>query len=59
MKSTLRMLARRMSEPSSWAGVGALFALVGLHLTNVELGYVVNIGVGISGLMAFFLPEEK
>ena len=59
MKSTIRMLARRFSEPSSWAGLGALIALTGVHLSAIEVGYFINIGVGVCGLMAFFIPEEK
>ena len=58
-KDTIIMLANRFKEPSSWAGLGAIFALVGLHMSAVEVGYIVNIGVGVCGLLAFFLPEMK
>ena len=59
MKSIVAGLANRFKEPSSWAGLGALMALAGLHMSATEVGYIVDIGMGASGLLAFFLPEKK
>lgn len=58
-ESIVSGLANRFKEPSSWAGIGALMALAGLHVSAANVGYIVDIGVGVSGLLAFFIPEKK
>ena len=58
-KSKIAAIANRFKEPSSWAGLGMLATLLGLHLSSVEVGYIVDIGMGICGLTAFFMPEVK
>ncbi len=58
-KLSVLFVANRFKEPSSWAGLGALLALVGLNMTGVELGYLVNIGTGLCGLVAVLIPEKK
>lgn len=57
-KAVISGLANRFKEPSSWAGLGTLIALAGLNMSPIELGYIVNIGVGVAGLVAFFMPEK-
>lgn len=57
-KATLMALVNRFKEPSSWAGLGALMALAGFKMSGVEVGYIVDIGVGVCGLLAFFIPEK-
>lgn len=59
MESTISKLANRFKEPSSWAGLAALAALLGV---NVDAGVIQDIGLigaGVAGLVAFFLPEKK
>ena len=58
MKSTISGLAARFSEPSSWAALGGLLLMV--HI-NVDPGLLKSIGLagaGLSGILAFFLPEK-
>ena len=53
----MKTLIKRLKEPSSWAAIFAALAAVGL---NIEPGLIQNItaaGAGVSGLVAFFLPE--
>jgi hypothetical protein len=57
-KSMISGLANRFKEPSSWAGLGAIMGLVGLHMSAAEVGYIVDIGMGAAGLLALFLPEK-
>lgn len=58
-KAILMDLANRFKEPSSWAGIGALLTLTGLHMSATEVNYIVDIGIGVSGLLAFFISEKK
>jgi hypothetical protein len=55
----LAYLLARLREPSTYAGLGALLAAVGLHLSAAELGAVVNVAVAIAGLAAVLVPEQK
>lgn len=53
---TLTFLSR-LQEPSSWAGLAALGALVGLSPDVLSLtGQVV---MGVAGLLAIVLPEAR
>jgi len=36
--SMLSYLLARLSEPSSYAGMGALLALAGIHLSDTDIG---------------------
>ena len=56
-KSLVAHLAARLKEPSSWAGLGAVFMLVGVHLDPGLLQSIVYVGTGIAGVVAFFVPE--
>jgi hypothetical protein len=55
----LAHLAARFKEPSSWAGLTGLAALVGLHLDPGLAQSVVFVGAGVAGIVAFFVPEKK
>lgn len=53
-------LGARMREPSSYAGLAALFGVV-LHLSNANAwaAALTSIGVGIGGIIAIMMPEAK
>ncbi len=47
----------RMKEPSSWAGIGILWAIVGPHWLPWEI--VTQAGAAVCGLLALVLREAK
>ncbi len=47
----------RFKEPSSWAALSALGVLFGAPPGVIDL--VVQVGVGVAGLLAIALPEKK
>jgi hypothetical protein len=53
-----KTILTRFTEPSSWAGIGALLATFGVTLPTPTLQAIGYVGAGISGLLAFFLPEK-
>ena len=57
-RSIVAGFANRFKEPSSWAGLSVILTLAGLKVSGVEVGYIVDIGVGVCGLIAFFVPEK-
>jgi hypothetical protein len=52
----MRAFVERMREPSSWAGMGILWTLLGPKLLPWDL--VVNAGAGICALLAVLLRER-
>jgi hypothetical protein len=55
---TLAFVLARLSEPSSYAGLGALLALAGLHFSNTELGQLAQFLAAGCGLAALLLKER-
>jgi hypothetical protein len=58
MKKFLAALALRFSQPSSYAGLAALFALLGWQLSDTTLGALVQVLAGGAGLVAIWLNEK-
>jgi hypothetical protein len=54
----LAYLLARFSEPSSYAGLGALLALAGWNLTDPVLGQLVHALAAVCGLVALCLKER-
>jgi hypothetical protein len=54
----LAYLLARFSEPSSYAGLGAILALAGWHLSDTTLGQVVQLLAAACGLLALGLKER-
>lgn len=52
-------IAARLKEPSTYAGIAAVTAALGMSLPPGIIQNVTLIGTGIGGLLAFFLPEAK
>ncbi len=57
MRSLAYLLAR-FSEPSSYAGLGAVLGLVGWHLPDTDLGAIVQFLAAGCALVALFLKER-
>jgi len=55
---TLAFLLARLSEPSSYAGLGALLALAGLNFSDSVLGQLAQFLAAGCGLAALFLKER-
>lgn len=54
----LAYLLARFSEPSSYAGLGALLALLGWNLPDGVIGQLVQLLAGFCGLLALCLKER-
>jgi hypothetical protein len=57
MKPNLHQLAERFKEPSSWAGIAGIAAVVGFTMDAGLMQSAIYIAAGIAGLVAFFTPE--
>lgn len=57
MNPILKNVFKRMKEPSTWAGLGIIAAMLGVPPGTFEL--VTQIGLGVAGLFAVALPETK
>ncbi|HEY1257789.1 MAG TPA: hypothetical protein VGF34_00960 [Stellaceae bacterium] len=55
----LLFLLERLREPSSYAGLGALFGAAGIHVDDAVLQAVVQLLVAIAGLVAVLVPEKR
>jgi hypothetical protein len=55
---TLAFLLARFSEPSSYAGMGAILALAGLHFSDSDLGQLAQLLAAGCGLAALLLKER-
>ena len=54
----LTYLLARFSEPSSYAGLGALLALFGWHLSDTLLGQLAQLLAAGCGFLALCLKER-
>jgi len=52
-----KAILNRLREPSTWAGLSVLAALVGVPPGTFEL--VSQVVMGVAGLVAIALPESK
>lgn len=58
MKAVLS-IANRFKEPSSWAGLSGIAAMLGVSAPSPVIQSISFVGAGICGLIAFFVPESK
>ena len=49
--------ANRLREPSTWAGIAALLAILGVNVEGAQA--IGQAGAAISGALAVFMPESK
>ena len=54
----LAYLLARFSEPSSYAGLGAVLALLGLHFSDSLVGQLAQCLAALCALAALFLKER-
>lgn len=55
----MKTIIARLKEPSSWAAIFAALAAVGFSLDPGLVQNITAAGAGVSGLLAFFLPEKS
>jgi|TARA_R110001583_G_scaffold2121_1_gene15550 hypothetical protein len=51
------MILKRLKEPSSWASLAAMFALVGVNLPESMMQNITQIGMGVAGVLGFFMQD--
>jgi hypothetical protein len=56
---TLAYLIARFSEPSSYAGLGAVLAVIGWNLPEPVLGQLIQALAAVCALLAFLLKERQ
>jgi hypothetical protein len=59
IKEDVSWIGARLREPSTYAGLAVLLGLLGLHDVPEAVKDVSEIGMGLGGLIAIFLPEVK
>lgn len=52
-------LLDRAKEPSTYAGLGTILAIFGLHVVPEKLTAIITTLTAVAGLLAVFLPEKK
>jgi hypothetical protein len=51
------MILKRLKEPSSWASLAAMLALVGINLPESMMQNVTQVGMGLAGILGFFMSD--
>jgi hypothetical protein len=49
----------RLREPSTYAGLGAVFAAAGIHADQAVVEAAVQVLVAVAGLVAVLMPEKS
>ena len=55
----MQELMNRFREPSSYAALSAVFAMLGIMIPNDLWQSVVLLCCGVAGVIGFFLSEKK
>lgn len=58
MTSFLNWLGTRLNERSSWLGLTAIVTSAGASITPALQDVIIQLGVGIGGLIAFFTRDK-
>jgi sulfite exporter TauE/SafE len=54
----MKYIVDRLKEPSSYAGLGALLALVGVNLDGQLLQAIAGVAAALAGLASIFIKEQ-
>ncbi len=54
----MQYILDRLKEPSSYAGLGALLALVGVNLDGQLLQAIAGVAAALAGLASIFIKEK-
>ena len=55
----LRYVLARLSEASTWAGIGSLLMAFGFQFTPQQGTAVVQLAIAIAGVLAMLIPEGQ
>lgn len=50
-------ILKRFKEPSSWASLAAIFALLGLNMPESMMQNITQVGMGLAGILGFFMSD--
>ena len=53
----MNMILKRFKEPSSWASLAAMLALVGVNLPESIMQNITQVGMGLAGILGFFMSD--
>lgn len=59
MNALASVLLSKFAQPSSWAGLGALLALVGVNMPSSTVALITQVGAGVCGLAAIVVNEKS
>lgn len=59
MSKTIDWLVARLQEKSTYAGLAVLAAMVGAHLSPVDIDAITNAVMALAGLAAVLLKENN
>lgn len=59
MTNLISFFATRLREPSTWIGLGSMVTAIGFAVKPELWQAISAIGIGIGGLLAVLLPENK
>lgn len=59
MSNLFTLIATRLREPSTWIGLGSLVTAVGFAVKPELWQAISAVGMGLGGLMAVLLGENK
>lgn len=59
MSNLFALIATRLREPSTWIGIGSLVTAVGFAVKPELWQAISAVGMGLGGLMAVLLGENK
>ena len=55
----MQYILKKLAEPSSWSGLGAILAVVGLNLEADLLQAIAVFGAAAAGLASVFVKEKQ
>lgn len=58
-KKLIAYLLARLTEPTSWAGVGILLVWFGISMTVEQVSLITGAGSGLAALILYLYPEYK
>ena len=50
-------ILKRFKEPSSWAALAAIFALLGFNMPESMMQNITQVGMGLAGILGFFMSD--
>ena len=50
-------ILNRFKEPSSWASMAAIFALLGINMPESMMQNITQVGMGVAGILGFFMSD--